>query len=153
MEDIFKAIFREDKDFLEKNINRNTINIQDKDGRTPLIHAVVDDKLNIIKLLVEKGADINIQDSVGYTALHYASQNFSLETLKILLDNGAKIDIQDVHGNTPLFRAVFNSKGRGEVINLLLEYGANKYIENKYGVSPLKLSETIGNYDVKQFLV
>ena len=61
------------------------------------------------------------------------------------------VDVQDEHGNTPLFRAVFNSQGRGEVVVQLLKSEADRNLQNKHGVSPLGLAESIGNYDVASF--
>ncbi|QHI73466.1 ankyrin repeat domain-containing protein [Aminipila terrae] len=154
MEKIFKAILSEtDLDSLKKLIESGeNVDAQDKDKRTPLIHAAIDNKIDLAKVLIEKGANINIQDSLGYTPLHYAAQNYYLEFAKLLIDNNAKVDSQDIHGNTPLFRAVFNAKGRGEVINLLTECGADKNLVNNHGISPLQLAKTIANYDVAQFL-
>jgi ankyrin repeat protein len=70
----------------------------------------------------------------------------------MLLGSGASVDLGDEHGNSPLFRAVFNSQGRGEIITLLLKADADRDLKNFYGVSPLELAQTIGNYNVKQFL-
>lgn len=68
-----------------------------------------------------------------------------------LLDAGANIEAEDAWGNTPLGRAVFESKGRGEVITFLLSRGADRLHANKHGVSPLSLAQSIANYDVAQF--
>lgn len=46
---------------------------------------------------------------------------------------------------------MFPSRGRGEIIKLLLEYGADKDRVNNHGVSPYALAQTIANYDVRQF--
>jgi ankyrin repeat protein len=91
------------------------------------------------------------QDSGGYTALHFAAQNFHVETVKALLKAGAAVDVPDNFGNSALGRATFNSRGRGDIIHLLLGSGADPNRPNKSGISPLKLAQTIGNYDVKQF--
>jgi uncharacterized protein len=57
----------------------------------------------------------------------------------------------DRHGNTPLFRAVFESNGRGEIVKMLRAAGANPERENIHGVSPAQLARTIANYDVAQY--
>ena len=64
---------------------------------------------------------------------------------------GALVDVADEHGNTPLFRAVFESKGRGEMVKLLLSRGAGPDLCNAHGVSPRIVADTIANFDVKQF--
>lgn len=129
------------------------VNVQDEDKRTPLIHAVIENKIEMVKLLVENAADINIQDSLGYTALHYASQSYFVEVCRVLLENKANVDVKDNYGNTPLFRAVFNSGGKGEIIGLLRSYNADINLKNHSGVSPLDLANTIANYNVKQYML
>jgi ankyrin repeat protein len=70
-----------------------------------------------------------------------------------LLRSGVVVDATDAHGNTPLFAATFDSKGRGDMIKLLLKAGADKNHRNKHGVSPASLASTIANYDVARFLL
>lgn len=70
---------------------------------------------------------------------------------RALLEAGARVDSVDNYGNTPLWRAVFGSCGRGDMIQLLLAAGANPHAKNLSGVSPFDLASSIGNYDVKQF--
>jgi ankyrin repeat protein len=48
-------------------------------------------------------------------------------------------------------KAVFASRGRGELIQLLRAHGADPYRNNHYGQSALGLAKLIGNYDVYQF--
>jgi uncharacterized protein len=133
---------------LTQNANPDDV---DEDGRTPLIHSAIDGKAEIAQALIEAGADINTQDSLGNSALHYAAQEHQHGIASILLQAGAEIDSKDIHGNTPLWRAVFNSKGRGDLITLLLSFGADRGHPNKRGKSPLDLANTISNYELTQF--
>jgi uncharacterized protein len=126
-------------------------NVKDADGRTALMHAVIDGKDEIVDLLITHGSDVNTQDDRGFSALHFAAQNYRVKTAEALLRAGAAVDVRDGFGNTPLWRAVFNSQGRGEIIKLLLEHGADRQAKNKSGKSPIDLALTIGNYNVKQF--
>ena len=89
---------------------------RDSYGRTGLMEAVITGKNDIVKLFLDRGADTNAQDHNGYSALHFVAQDFQLEAARLLLNANAKVDIQDEYGNSPLWRAVFNSQGRGEVI-------------------------------------
>jgi ankyrin repeat protein len=55
------------------------------------------------------------------------------------------------HGNSALFVATFNSRGRGELIGLLRERGADPDQLNRHGQTPRGLANLIGNYDVARF--
>jgi hypothetical protein len=50
--------------------NKNNINIQDKDGDTPLHIAVFLCNYEIIKILLNNNANINLKDKYGQTAIH-----------------------------------------------------------------------------------
>ncbi len=148
-----KAVMKHDLASVTLMIKKGVdIEVKDIAGRTPLINAAIEDSIPIVKILLEHGANIETQDNNGYSALHFACQNQSIEMTKLLIEKGSQIDAVDAHGNTPLGRAVFNSHGRGEVIQLLLAAGADKTKKNNHGISPLDLAKSIANYDVKQFL-
>lgn len=135
---------------LTQNANPDDV---DEDGRTPLIHSAIDGRAEIAQALIEAGADVDAKDSLGNSALHYAAQEHQHRIASMLLQAGAQVDSEDIHGNTPLWRAVFNSKGNGDLIRLLLSFGADRWHRNKRGKSPLDLANTIANYDVTQFFV
>ena len=65
-------------------------NFQDKDGKTPLIMAVIKGNKDIVRALVNIGADLNIKDNDNKTALDYAESNNFEEIKKILLDGRYK---------------------------------------------------------------
>jgi len=123
----------------------------DRDGRTPIFHAVIDRRREIIDALIAAGAKVGVQDRNGHSPLHHAAKQWNAEAARRLVEAGAPLDPKDVYGNTPLCEAVFASQGRGEIIQLLLAKGANPDADNNSGMSPRKLAQTIANYDEKQF--
>jgi uncharacterized protein len=123
----------------------------DRAGRSPLHYAAQEQDFNRVKGLIEEGEDVNLADRNGWTPLHFAAQSNNAEIAQLLLDCGALVDPRDDHGNTPLFRAVFNSRGRGELIELLRKRGASPISKNESGVSPTRLARTIANYNVAEF--
>ena len=127
MKDILDAILMEDTALLTQMLESGCdVNIQDEDGRTPLMQAVIDNNVETVKLLIQHGANVNTQDYLGKTsALHFAAQNNSPELVELLLINRAEVDIKDINGNTPLSDAVFNSRSEGSVIQLLLLHGGD----------------------------
>jgi len=123
----------------------------DRAGRTELHYAAADGDVARVRTLLASGLNLGVPDDNGWTPLHFAVQAWSVDACIALLDEGAPVDAQDIHGNTPLFRATFESRGRGELITLLRSRGADPLMKNNHGVSPLKLAHTIGNYDVRQY--
>jgi len=119
--------------------------------RTELHYARVDADVQKIRALLGAGADSSEANANGWTPLHFAAQANCAECVEILIDAGAAVDPEDRDGNTPLFRAVFNSRGQGAIISVLLAAGADPSHENRHGVSPRSLAQTIANYDVARY--
>ena len=123
----------------------------DREGRSPLHYAAMANRVTETEERLAAGDDPNLGDRLGFTPLHLAAQEGSLEAARVLLDHGATIDAVNAFGNTPLFVAVFNSRGRGDVIALLRGRGADPFLANDSGQTPVKLARSIANYDIGQF--
>jgi ankyrin repeat protein len=146
------AVLRHDLKELRDVLSRGEKADQvDREGRTPLFYPVRDGEVAIALELLAHGANPNAQDKNLETPLHFAARNYRTQIAEVLLQHGADVDVQDMHGNTALWRAVFESRGRGQMIRVLRAHGADKNVQNKSGISPEKLARTIANYDVMQF--
>ena len=79
---------------------------------------------NIVKLLIEAGAEIDAQDSEGKTALMIFPNEISIDPMnktKVLLEAGADVDIEDNKGKTALDHAA--DKKCFELVKLLMRFG------------------------------
>jgi uncharacterized protein len=123
----------------------------DNGGRTALHHAALANDADAVSKLLTEGTDPNVADRLGFTPLHFAAQTGAITAAEILLAAGAQVDAADSYGNTPLFTAVFNSRGRGELIQLLRRHGADPRHPNNTGQSPAGTARLIANYNVAQF--
>ncbi|MFJ9907925.1 ankyrin repeat domain-containing protein [Streptomyces sp. NPDC101152] len=124
---------------------------RDRQGRTPLHIAALRGDVSEVEQLIASGADPSAADSNGFTPLHLAAQEGHVGVAQVLLDSGAEVDRKNRFGNTALSVAVFNSRGRGDLISLLRERGADPLVENASGQTPFGLARLIANFDVAQY--
>jgi uncharacterized protein len=91
-------------------------NANAKGGLTALMVATREGSLEIMKMLLDGGADINQQSGNGSTALLVAVQNGDAAAAKLLLERGADVNIANGKGWTPLYLAVkARTRERGTV--------------------------------------
>lgn len=100
------------------------VNLRTHDSeRCPLhVAACSDQNYAVVKLLLDRGADINAEDSLRKSSLHNACLNNAPRVAELLLDSGADIDA--VHNyKTALYDAC--KEHSNGMVQLLLERGAN----------------------------
>ncbi|MGR3302530.1 MAG: ankyrin repeat domain-containing protein [Candidatus Scalindua sp.] len=109
---------------------------------------------NIIKLLIEMGADVNdVNEGGGYitkTALHEAIKRNSLDIVKILIENGANIETKNINKYTPLQMAA--KQGKTDIVEILIEKGADLDAVEHIDTA-LTMALEKGNYDIAKLLI
>lgn len=75
------------------------VNTPIQHGRSPLHIAVQAGKLDVVKYLISKGADVNLADEDDCLPLYYAVLSENENTVKYLLQMGADADGEDPDGN------------------------------------------------------
>lgn len=116
------------------------INMQDGRGMTLLHEAVQCGNIDIVKYLIDRGADVNKKDKLGRTPLLCVTWYYTnaSDIVKILLESGADPNTKDSkkEGNTPLARAC--EMGNENSAKLLVKYGANVNEKNGLGYVPFQ---------------
>lgn len=99
---------------------------------SPIHLAARNGHLEVLRLLLVKGANPDLMTKDGNTALHLAVSERRRDCARLLLASGAKPDIRNQRdGETPLHVAA--GVGDEQMVMLLLQKGANKYIRNMAG--------------------
>ena len=78
--------------------------------------------LEVVKLLLKKGADVTVANNKGWTPLNSASDNGHLEVVKFFLEKGADMTVANNTGRTAILVAAW--KGHEPVVNILLDHGS-----------------------------
>ena len=122
---------------------------QDKDHDTALHLAAFSGRLEIVKLLIDHGANTAAENDNGELPLHlvsqgqYVSKENGVGIVQLLLDRGADVNAPDSHQDTPLHSA--SSLGRLEIARALLDHGAKPGLGNDRAQTPLHLA-SLGSY-------
>ncbi|XP_020290493.1 ankyrin-1-like isoform X2 [Pseudomyrmex gracilis] len=104
-------------------VNSNTDEFTD----TPLHFAVISGDIEIVKMLLDRHADVNATNWYGTTPLHYAIQHEKMEIAELLFNHGANVNAGTNEGDTPLGLAV--KRGHVDAVKMLINRGANVDVE------------------------
>ena len=107
---------------------------------TALSVAADNGHLDIVRFLVEQGADMEKIDNCGWTPLLASSANGHLELVRYLLEQGANRDKESRNGVTSLHWAA--GEGHLETAKLLMIYGADLNARNHDGYLPIDVART-----------
>ncbi|MBU4684536.1 ankyrin repeat domain-containing protein [Cedecea davisae] len=166
------------------------INVTNRQGRTAVTIASLNQQYDCVALLIDAGADINLQDETCFNPFLLSCLNNDLRLLGLVLpakpdltrltrfggvgitpasEKGhveivrellAHTEINVNHTNflgwTPLLEAIVLNDGaekQQEIVQLLLEHGANPHMTDKYGKTPLELANEKGFREIAQLLI
>jgi cytohesin len=88
----------------------------------PLVAACSKGHTEIVRYLLQKGANVESRNDFGITALHKAARGGHADIVKMLLAAGARVDQPDDEGRTALYLSCM--AGRAESVQLLLQHGS-----------------------------
>ncbi len=106
--------------------------VRNENDESALMLAALKGHVPLVKLLVEKDADVN---KPGWTPLHYAATAGNVPIIELLLENSAYIDAESPNGSTPLMMAAMY--GSPESVKVLIQAGADLNVKNQLGLTAL----------------
>ena len=123
-ESIFGAIEHGDIKLVNKHLSNGAdVNARGHYGTAPLVIALRGNHTEIVKLLINKGADLNAnKNSDEETPLHVAVRNNNFEISKLLIEKGADVNVKYEH-ETLLLIALRNN--HPEIVKLLINKDAD----------------------------
>ncbi|KAM4636893.1 LOW QUALITY PROTEIN: transient receptor potential cation channel subfamily V member 6-like [Discoglossus pictus] len=144
-------------------------------GQTALHIAVINQNMNLVILLIQRGANVSLPRATGSFFTHKPEQLFyfgehiltfaacvgNSDIVKLLVTHGADIRAQDCWGNTVLHILVLqpNKTMACHMFDLLMSLECEQkwtymdQIQNNQGLTPLKMSALEGNVTMFQHLL
>ncbi len=135
--------------FFDARINPNA---QDHDGRTALISAAARGDLEVVNVLVQRGADVNVKDKRGYTALFHAIEAMYDDVALVLLSQPTlDPNARGKNGATALISYVWRT--RRDAVEKLLERGADVNAQDADGDAALHGAAQMGDVEIINLLL
>jgi ankyrin repeat protein len=153
--EIMEAIRNSNRQLFLRMLNEHPgiWNRKGKGGSTPLMFAALYGDGELLRILLDRGADPNIRNDASATALMYATDG--VEKTRLLLEHGADPNIKSEDGQTALSIAAWRP-GSSSVMMLLLDHGASVSLRAPGGgaaFTALNIAAIAGDEDVIQLLL
>ena len=129
---------------LDNGADPNTL---DSDGEPVLFIPCESNDVQTVESLIAKDAAVNLASSLGVSALMHASLSNSIAVAEFLLSQGSNVNHKsETNGNTALIIAA--SRNFRELVSLLLDNGANKFVANVKS----QVAREFGNVGTKKII-
>jgi len=115
-----------------------------------MTEAVRFNNLDMVKMFVERGADLDKVTSLEESYLHYAAFMNRTEIAEHLIESGMDVNIKKRGDITPLHLAAV--RGFSSMAGMLIKRGAVLDIKSTDGGTPLHFAEAAGNAETAEFL-
>ena len=133
------------------------INLRDNRSDNPFLYAGAEGLLEILRLTIDAKADTRLTNRFGGTALIPAAERGHVDIVKELLTR-TDVDVNHVNnlGWTALLEAIVLSDGgerHQQIVQLLVDHGADIDIADKDGVTPLQHARARGFTEIERILL
>lgn len=149
MSALMKAVQHNDPATVKRLIAEG-VNVSELDanGDAPLVMAAYKGYTEVVRLLLEAGADVTAVDpGMKATALHAAAYAGRTEAAKLLIEHGIDIDKQGPNnGYTALHDAIWQNNV--ETAKVLIEAGANLALKSHGGETPVQFAKSNGRKEI-----
>jgi ankyrin repeat protein len=125
------------------------VSVRDRTGHDALYYGVHGNSPEVVRLLLQYGADVNAKDPEGRSPLHLAVSSISSKEdgylVDLLLNKGADNSSQDAQGNTPLHLLLSQESHEGsrwttnKPLQRLMKSNPNVNAVNHAGLTPLHM--------------
>ncbi|XP_030369378.1 ankycorbin [Scaptodrosophila lebanonensis] len=130
---------------------QSSVDVQDKDGRQPLLWAASAGSAKAVIALVKAGARVESADKDGLTAIHCAASRGHTECIDTLIGLcGAPTDLIDSNGCTALHYAV--TLGHADATARLLDLEADPNRQDRKGRTPAHCGCSKGQFETLKLL-
>lgn len=147
---VIDALYDGDLKAIEKYVNKRNINLVDEYGYSLLSMAATASNLNMkmVRLLIKHGADVKIRLREGVTLLHFACDLLKKDLAIELLRAGCDPNAVDDAGFTPLGKVLWAYNLKAQMIELLLQHGADPEAKQWGDETALELAARTGQLDL-----
>jgi ankyrin repeat protein len=118
---------------------------------TPLHVSATNGHVEILQLLLTRGANVNAQDKSGLTPLMAASELGNTVAVILMIDKGADVNLQDYDGLSPLILTAYTSQH--DVARILLSHEAQPELADDQFTTPLMIAAQQGDMEMVKLLI
>lgn len=118
---------------------------------SPLWIAAGVGRLNVVKLLVESGAEVDAKTKSNSTPLRVACAEGRADVVQYLVKHGADVNAMNIYNNTCLMMASY--KGHTGIVEFLLQQGADVDVMAKCRATALHYAAEIGHADICKLIL
>ncbi|KAL7801877.1 ankyrin repeat-containing domain protein [Trichoderma afarasin] len=150
---LFNAVCSGNEDIAKLLLNRGAnIEAPEFENWTALHVMAANGRKEMVKFLLDHGANIEATTNVGGTPLGLAIERKQEDVAKLLLNRGADIDMKQRKGSSTMLHLMVDF-GTADMINFLLDHGANIEAKKDNGYTPFGLAIERGEEDMAKLLL